>query len=308
VRVLAFLGALGLALACDGPGSDTPAESGRPLVVFAVNQPLADFAARIGGAHVAVTMAAPAGTDPADWRPDAEQVAAAQAADLLLLQGAGYAPWVARATLDDTKLVDTTAPIREQMIREPQATTHQHGPEGAHSHAGLSTRTWLDPSLAAGQAAAIEQALVRAAPQYAAAFAAGRAALDAELAALDERLRAATADLGETPLIFSHPVYDYLIRRCALDGVSLHWEPDEAPTASQWADLEALLAEHPARVVLFEAAPLAETGHRLEALGLSSRVLSPCGGVQPEGDSLTCLAAAAATLDALSAVVGSESP
>ena len=90
--------ALAALLACgSGERADearrTGPEAAEPLTVYVVNYPLRYFAERIGGELVRVVFPAPADVDPAHWSPDAETVAAYQAADLILLNGAGYARW-----------------------------------------------------------------------------------------------------------------------------------------------------------------------------------------------------------------------
>ena len=95
-------------LACSQQSGDaTPAvtEQAVPLSVYVVNYPLQYFAERIGGKHVNVSFPAPQGVDPAYWSPDAEVVVAYQEADVILLNGAGYARWVGRASLPYAKLV-----------------------------------------------------------------------------------------------------------------------------------------------------------------------------------------------------------
>jgi ABC-type Zn uptake system ZnuABC Zn-binding protein ZnuA len=75
-------------------------------MVYTVNYPLQYFAERIGGDRVDVRLPAPADVDPAYWSPGAETVAAYQGADLILLNGAGYAQWVQRASLPRAQRVD----------------------------------------------------------------------------------------------------------------------------------------------------------------------------------------------------------
>ena len=50
-----------------------------------------------------------------------------------------------------------------------------------------------------------------------------------------------------------------------------------------------LLAEHPARLVLWEGEPLPETRARLESLGLRSIVYDPCGNIPASGDWLSVM-------------------
>ena len=305
--------ALGLAsalplLACGEPA--TPPEpaggSERRLVVYAVNHPLAWLAERIGGERVAVVFPAPAGVDPALWSPDAETVAATQRADLILLIGAGYARWVSRAALPRSRIVDTSAAFADRRIPVADGISHGHGPGGEHTHRGWASTTWLDPTLAIEHGRAIAEALVTALPASEAAIRARFEQVARELTALDTRLAAAAKRLGGAPLLFSHPVFQYLIARYDLRARSLHWEPDEDPGESEWAALEALLAEHPARVLLWEARPLPQTAARLEALGVKSFVYDPSGNVPEEGDFLSVAGANAQALEAAAGWVLSE--
>ena len=80
--------------------------SSHKLVIYTVNYPLAYFAERIGNDLVEVHFPAPTGEDPAFWSPDGDTIAAFQEADLILLNGAGYAKWVERAALPSSKVVN----------------------------------------------------------------------------------------------------------------------------------------------------------------------------------------------------------
>jgi zinc transport system substrate-binding protein len=257
-----------------------------PIAVAVVNYPLAYFAERIGGEHVQVLFPAPPDEDPAYWTPDPETVARYQQVDLLLLNGAGYAKWVETATLPASKLVDTSAAFEDRLLRTEGELTHTHGPGGEHAHGGTAFTTWLDPELAAMQAKAVKEALARRRPELEAEFQRRYGALAEELAALDERLAAAVVAAPDLPVIFSHPVYQYLTARYGLNGVSVHWEPDEAPSASQWRELATLRADHPAEWMIWEGEPLEETVRRLEGMGVRSVVFDPCGNAPEEGDLL----------------------
>ncbi len=289
-----------LALACSpesqAPAPDASPDAG-PLLVYTVNAPLAWMARRIGGDAADVRFPAPGDVDPAFWSPDADTVAAYQGADLILLNGAGYAGWVARATLPGRTLVDTSAGIAERLIAVEDATTHQHGPTGEHNHGELAFTTWLDPTLAAEQARAAAAALTQARPDAAETFAVELAEVESDLAGLDQQLARAATRLADAPILFSHPVYQYLQRRYGLNGRSLHWEPDADPGAAEWRRLEALLRVHPARLMLWEAEPLPATRERLAALGVQAVVFAPCGN-RCGDDWLAAMQANAARLEA----------
>jgi len=301
IRSLLAVAAL---LAC-GPGEradearHVDPEAAGPLTVYVVNYPLRYFAEQIGGELVRVVLPAPSDVDPAHWSPDAETVAAYQAADLILLNGAGYARWVQRASLPRARLLDTSVSFRDRLIAQDAATTHIHGPEGAHSHTDLAFTTWLDPALAILQARAVAEAFAEAWPEHAAAFGAGLAEFEATLGELDARLAEAARTIGENPLLFSHPVYQYFVRRYALNARSVHWEPDEPRDERAWRALEELLTEHPARWMIWEATPAEATVRRLEALGVRSIVYSPCANAPEQGDFLSVMRRNAASFEAL---------
>ena len=288
---------------CGGAGSDAVStaekETTEKLVVATVNYPLAYFAKRIGGDLVDVLFPAPPDQDPAYWSPDAEVIASYQNADVILLNGAGYAKWVARATLPSSRLVDTSAEFADRFIRLEGAITHSHGPEGAHVHAGWASTTWLDPRQAIEQAAAASRAMISDRRVYEPIFNERFTALEADLHLLDLQLTAATGSLGHTPLLFSHPVYQYLIRRYELNAVEVHWEPDEAPDGEAWTEIEAILMRHRAQWMVWERQPLDDTVAGLAALGVGSVVFDPCGNRPQEGDYLTVMHDNVAALESL---------
>jgi len=277
---------VGLLLALAACGDSGPAEQAGPSgppTVHVVNYPLKYFAERIGGEEVRVVFPEIEG-DPAFWKPDGDAIAAIQGADLILLNGAGYAGWVRHASLPETRCVLTSEAFAKDFIKIEGAGTHAHGPAGVHAHGGIAFTTWLDPTQAIAQADAIRAALLRRWPGG--GFEGRFAALRADLLDLARRLQAV---VPRGPGVASHPVYQYLARRYGMSLRSVHWEPDEAPGADGWAELKAILKEHPARWMLWEGEPLAETARRLEELGVKSVVFDPCGKTPGVGDFLTVM-------------------
>jgi zinc transport system substrate-binding protein len=272
-----------------GGGSAGAIAALEKLLVYAVNYPLAYFAERIGGDAVRVELPVPGDVDPAFWTPEAEGILAFQQADLILLNGAGYAGWVRNATLPVSRMVDTSSGFADRYIVVESDVTHSHGPEGKHTHGETAFTTWLDPTLALEQAAAVRDAFIAARPAGEALFREGYADLEAELLRLDEALEEIAAALSGQPLLASHPVYQYLAARYGLNLKSVHFEPDELPDEKSWRALEELLREHPARWMLWEGQPLKETASRLRELGVGIVVFEPCGNRPAAGDYLAIM-------------------
>lgn len=265
-----------------------PVAASRP-VVYTVNYPLQYFAERIGGDLVEVEFPGPPNGDPAVWSPDAVVVAAYQRADLILLNGAGYAEWVDRVTLPSSALVNTSRSFEDRYILVADSMMHTHGPEGEHSHGEVAFTTWLDPSLAIEQARAIREAFGALRPEHDSDFQQGFDALERDLRELDHTIRNMTERHTATTLLASHPVYQYLARRYDLSLDSVHFEPDEYPDADNWRRLEELLAEHPAQWMLWEGEPLSRSVDALAALGVASVVFDPSGDAPATGDFLTVM-------------------
>lgn len=244
------------------------AANNRPLIVTS-NYPLYYFAREIAGDSARVIFPAMEG-DPANWKPDSEAIAQMQSANLIVLNGAAYESWLNWVSLPEGILLDTTAGIRDRLIPLNEEAVHQHGPAGEHSHKGLAFTVWLDPGLAIEQARAIEQAISELLPQNQASHRARLNGLEARLLTLDQELQAAFEELGAQALLFSHPVYQYLIVRYGLNGASVHWEPGRDPGIKGWIDFRKTLRNHPAHLMLWEDQPIAETADTLLQLGVQS--------------------------------------
>jgi zinc transport system substrate-binding protein len=265
------------------------AQAAAKPVVYVVNYPLQYFAERIAGDAVEVVFPAPRDEDPAFWAPDPESVAGVQGADLVLLNGAGYAHWLDRVTLRESRLVDTSRSFRDRYLPVEGVVTHSHGPAGDHSHAGTAFTTWLDLRLAAEQVRAVEEALSRLLPERRQEFRDSAAALERDLLKLDERIESLVAPRRDRPLLASHPVYSYLARRYGLDLESVMWEPHEVPAERAWLELQTRLRDRPAGWMIWEAEPTAESVQRLESLGVQSLVFDPAAGRPAEGDFLDAM-------------------
>lgn len=264
-------------------------ESRAQSTVYVVNYPLQYFVERIAGDRVKVVFPAPADGDPAFWKPDVDTIAAFQAADLILINGAGYAKWLKTVSLPKSRMIDTSRRFKTDFIAVEDEAVHTHGPTGEHSHAGTAFTTWLDFRQAAQQAQAVMEGLSRLLPAHQDAFQQRYAELERDLLALDERLDAIVAQQRAQPLLASHPVYQYLARRHGLNLQSVLWEPEVMPDAEQWEALQAILHTHDAAWMLWEGDPLPASVQKLQALGVQSLVFDPCGNTPDQGDFLSVM-------------------
>jgi zinc transport system substrate-binding protein len=263
-------------------GMDSTAQPSKHRVVTS-NYPLYFFTSEIAGDSITVNFPEIEG-DPAMWAPAGPDADLLQSADLLILNGAGYESWLAFTTLPQDRSLDTTAKVGTKLLPIENETVHQHGPGGAHSHQGVAFTTWLDPQLAIEQARAITIGLSSLAPEQSADYQSGFEQLSQRLLQSDQSLKQALTNLDDHPVIFSHPVYQYLQERYNINGQSVHWEPDLEPGTKQWIDFGNLLRKHPAKIMFWEDTPLDSVRQKLKKMGVESFVFNPAGNKPHEGD------------------------
>ena len=270
---------------------DTGVADDGMVTIYTVNEPLRYMAERlVDPSWAKVVFPAPADvSDPAFWQPDAEQITAYQQADLILLNGADYAGWIETVSLPASRMVDTSQSYKDRLIMEEDGPTHQHGPEGEHSHAGVAFTTWLDFELAQQQAKAISEALQQRWPEHKETLNRHLSSLTADLQTLDAAMQALGQQFGNTPVLGSHPVYQYLAGAYDLKLHSLHWEPDAMPDEASWQALDEYLRETPTQWMLWEGPPIADIQKALKDRQIKWTVFRPQGGKLSQGDFLSAM-------------------
>lgn len=273
--------------ACGGDASDSPPagdEGGKP-VVYTTFYPTTYFATRLAGDDATVVCPLPDDEDPIFWKPSEETILAYQKADLIVVNGAEFEKWVPRASLPESRIVNTAEPFREGWVTFEQAVEHSHGPSGKHAHEGIDGHTWLDPILAKAQSTQIMGGLMRLFPDSESRLRLQPRleALHGDLDGLDARFKAVTAGYDGHAIYASHPAYNYVAKRYGWKVMSLDLDPEEMPSDEAFAEIKAQLAKIPARHILWEGEPLPEIAARFgDELGLASIWFSPCE-TTPEG-------------------------
>jgi zinc transport system substrate-binding protein len=262
----------------------TPARvaAAKTPVVYTTFYPTTYFAERIGRDQIQVVNPCPLDADPAFWMPDEKTIEAYQKADLIVINGASFEKWLGKVTLPESRIVDTSAPFADEFIVIEETVTHSHGPAGAHSHAGVDGHTWLDPINARTQANEIRKSFIKRFPDHKEIFEQGYAELAKGMDALDARLAALTAKIGDQVLLCSHPAYNYVGRRYGWHLKNFHLNPEAMPDKETLDKIKACLENQPAKYMLWEAKPTEEIAAKFrESLGLENIVFSPCEALDP---------------------------
>lgn len=243
---------LSLLIACTSPepGPVTPPPSkGKPTVIVSAHSS-AYLVQRLAQDSVELVNLLPEGADPVSFAPTGDQVALAQAADLVLLNGAGLEGWVQTASLPQDKVVDTALGIE---LIEMAGQVHSHGKDGDHSHGDIDPHTWSDPVAYLSQAKATHAALKALPGLGAADLDAALNALEAELVELDGQYQVVLEPWKGVPLAASHPAFSYVARQYGLELTSFDFDPQKA--AADLDDFERWAHGQSAPVLWWESAP-----------------------------------------------------
>jgi zinc transport system substrate-binding protein len=276
-------------IACKKDDQSVKQKSKIKISVASVNYPLHYFTQRIGGNQIQAVFPIPAEGDPAYWQPNEEGLSVFQSADIILLNGAGYASWLDKVSLPISKMIDTSEKLKQNYITLKDKVTHSHGLEGAHVHKGYAFTTWLNLKFAIEQATVVKKKLVQILPLQKDYFEINFQELKTDLTILDQDLEAITKDLHNTILFASHPVYQYLASGYGLTIRSEHWEPDQMITEEQWKIFKDKLKQKPNIIMLWEGQPLPQIEHILSSLGVKVVVFNPCGNIPESGDFISVM-------------------
>jgi zinc transport system substrate-binding protein len=186
-------------------------------------------------------------TGPHDFQLSPADVKTLSDADLLIINGAGIEEWlgelIKKSGNKNLVVVDTSKGIK--LVESPEEIeighdhTHVLDREHSHSHGdGANPHIWLDPVIAKKQAANIADALQKADPSNASAYAENGKVYEAKLATLDSDYRSTLAPLPNKNLVTFHDAFPYLAARYKLNYVGAISEfPEKDPTPKQLAAL-----------------------------------------------------------------------
>jgi len=254
--------------------------------VITVNYPLHYFADRIGGDLISLQYIIPADVDPAYWNPNEEELSLYQSTDIILVNGADYAKWMENVSLPTSRIVNTSASFKDELLPLKNVASHSHGPEGEHQHKGVAFTTWLDFEFAIKQAEAIKDILIKKLPKEKLVLDDNFNQLKEDLEALDKLMLEGASKLKGVNVFGSHPVYQYLSRGYNLKIKSVHFEPDTFPTDEQWRGLERIVDKSQENLMLWEGKPNKKIENKLLELNIDILVFDPCANMPAEGDFL----------------------
>ncbi|WP_375499140.1 metal ABC transporter solute-binding protein, Zn/Mn family [uncultured Jatrophihabitans sp.] len=264
VLVAATLSACSAASSAAGnglPASAAATHQGR-VQVLAAESLWGDIAAQVGGTHVDVTsILADPNQDPHEYESSVSDAASTSRADLVIVNGADYDPFMDRLLGVDKKPSRTVITISTVV--------------GAKS--GNNPHLWYRPSYALRAAGAIEAALVREQPAHRADFAAGLARFTTGMAKVNRIIATIRALHAGAAVGYTEPVPGYLVEAAGLrlgtpKDFSLALENGTDPTPGDNARFEQSVTKGTIKALLLNTQVTDTETDRLQKLALAAEV------------------------------------
>ncbi len=257
--------------------------------------PMYEFTKNVAGDLADVEAMIPAGIEPHDWEPTAQDMAKITDADILVYNGAGMEGWVGQVldSASDSKLVAVEASKGLQIIdgfeeeeEEPAEASKANADAEAdeHEHSGLDPHVWLDPALAIQEVRTIEAALSAAAPENVSAFKVNADAYVAKLEQLNQEFKDGLKDTKRKDFITQHAAFGYLAREYGLTQVPIAGlSPEQEPSAAKMAEIVDFAKAHDVKTIFFETLVSSSVADTIaKEIGAKSAVLNPIEGLTDE--------------------------
>lgn len=257
-----------------GYGAPPAPEPSEKLPVVTSFYPLYFFAKEIGGDKADVHNITPAGAEPHEYEPTAQDIARIENSKLLVINGAleAWAPQVLQ-TLDTNVTLYVTA--GEAVMTQ---NTVEGGEEIRDPH------VWLSPALAQNMADKISAGYEQVDPANAAYYRANADALKAKLAALDSEYQTGLAQCERRDFITSHAAFGYLASLYSLNQVSISGvSPEMEPSSQELAAITRFAREKDVKYIFFESLTSPKLAETLATeVGAQTLVLNPLEGLTDE--------------------------
>jgi zinc transport system substrate-binding protein len=190
------------------------------ITVVASFYPLYEFASRVVGDRAEVSSLVPAGVEPHDWEPTAEDISRGHEADVLVINGAGFERWA--EGMEAKVVANTSEGIEFNYEEGKEVGDDDHGHGYATGGGGVNPHIWLDPILAKHQTDKIRNVMASSDPANADYYNQNADRFTAELDTLDAFIRSELADCDKSDFIAFHDAFTHFSERYDLRQHSIH--------------------------------------------------------------------------------------
>jgi zinc transport system substrate-binding protein len=242
------------------------------LQVSASFYPLYFFAQEIAGPAADVVLITPAGAEPHEYEPTAQDIVRIEKSGLVILNGAGLEPWAKNLTdsirKEKTAFVSVADALADRtMIEEGESVRDPH--------------VWLNPVLAKKVVDHILDGFIQADPANRSLYEANAARLNDKLDALDRSFAAGLSRCATRDIITSHAAFSYMAGQYDLNQVPIAGlSPDAEPSPAELASVADFAKKAQAKYIFFESLVSPKLAQTIaQEVGAQTLVLNPLEGL-----------------------------
>lgn len=249
--------------------------------------PMYEFSKQIAGDRAEVIGLIPAGAEPHDWEPTAQDMKQITEANVFVYNG-GVEGWVDKAlkSAGAVKLVVVQASKGIELM-EGVEEEDDHDKKDAKTGAAekvMDPHVWLDPVLAQKEVANIEAAFEQADPANKDVYKKNAEAFIAKLQDLDKTFQANLSNVKRKEFVTQHAAFGYLAKRYGLTQVPIAGlSPEEEPAPDKMAEIVKFAKEHQVKTIFFETLVDPKVAKTVaQEIGAKTAVLNPLEGLTDE--------------------------
>lgn len=260
---------------CESTNSPSSAnnDNENKLSVYTSFYPMYDFALKIGEDKIKIENMVPAGTEPHDWEPTADNISALERADVFIYNGAGMEHWVDNVlnTLSNDKLTVVEASKGIDLL------------EG-HNEGSFDPHVWLDPENAKIEMENIKNALVKADPDNSSFYENNYKKYAKDFDDLDKEFSDTLSPLPNKDIVVAHQAFGYLCAAYDLNQLPIEGlTPDSEPDPARMAEIIDYSKKQNIKVIFFEELVSPKVAETIaEAIDAETEVLNPIEGLSEE--------------------------
>lgn len=249
-----------------------PTTQSNKLQVSTSFYPLYYFSQQITGDKANVINITPAGAEPHDYEPTAQDIAQIENSKLLVLDGTGLEAWgnSIKQNLNPKNTIVLTVGdgiINQKVMEDRQEVIDPH--------------IWQSPPLDKQIVDKITQALIQIDPINSSYYQTNADALKAKLDNLDKQYKQGLSSCEKKDIITSHAAFGYLataygLKQVTVTGIS----PDSEPSPQQLADIVKFAKANNVKYIFFESLVSPKLADTVATeVGAKTLVLNPIEGL-----------------------------
>lgn len=237
--------------------------------------PLYFFTSEIGGDLAHITNITPAGAEPHDYEPTAQDITQIHDSQLLVLNGGGLEAWgdSIKSEIDNKKTL---------VIRVGDSLTNQKFTEEGDTI--TDPHVWLSPQLAQKMVDEITASFIKIDSKNSEYYKANAEALKLKLADLDKEYASSLKNCKQTSIVTSHSAFGYLASTYGLKQISISGlSPEAEPSAKQLTKISNFAKENSIKYIFFESLVSPKLSDTVATeIGAQTLVLNPLEGLSED--------------------------